>query len=487
MSLEGGPRPSCIFEYLKTLSTNEFDELYNHPPTCLIVFRELKEHAQHVVLRLLLLDQAIPKSIISGWVPKGSQDLLKSSCRDLLDLYILQSIDSNSARGSFRLNKKFQENMKISLLGGGRPLLSDFGSITAEKRPKDAEFLDNYASERWDTILHFMVGSKTDEVSSVVKDVLLKSELMKSGGPGDSIGISQAGFQFLLMDRPTQIMRFILHYFDYLKTQGINIMEAIHFVFQLSFLTVGKSYPIEQLTDTERAMLLIMRELGLAYQRKRAAPRFYVTKLALSFALGSKASSTVLHSVGEAEPDSLFSTTRLPTGISLRSSTDGGGDAGDIGYIVVETNFRVYAYTDSVLKTSLLSLFSKIRIRFPNMIVADITRESVREALLRGISSQQIISFLTSNAHPDMLRQTPILPPTVVDQIRLWELERERFLAQDGCLYEQFTKNTDFEMVRDYAKSRNYLLWECPERRLMVVSKAGHEDVRAFWKQKRSP
>ncbi|VDN98873.1 unnamed protein product [Rodentolepis nana] len=86
-----------------------------------------------------------------------------------------------------------------------------------------------------------------------------------------------------------------------------------------------------------------------------------------------------------------------------------------------------------------------------------------------------------------MLRQTPILPPTVVDQIRLWELERERFLAQDGCLYEQFTKNTDFEMVRDYAKSRNYLLWECPERRLMVVSKAGHEDVRAFWKQKRSP
>lgn len=42
----------------------------------------------------------------------------------------------------------------------------------------------------------------------------------------------------------------------------------------------------------------------------------------------------------------------------------------------------------------------------------------------------------------------------MVDQIRLWELERERFLAQDGCLYEQFTKNTDFEMVRDYAKVR---------------------------------
>ncbi|KAM7540514.1 hypothetical protein Aperf_G00000032999 [Anoplocephala perfoliata] len=491
MSLDGGVRAlTCIFDYLKTLNVTDFDELYNHPPTCLIVFRELKEHAQQVVLRLLLLDQAIPKSIISGWVPKGSQDLLKSSCRDLQDLHILQSIDSNSARGSFRLNKKFQENMKISLLGGGKPLLSDFGSTTAEKRPKDPEFLDNYASERWDTILHYMVGSTTDEVSAIVKDVLLQSELMKSGGPDESVGISQAGFQFLLMDRPTQIMRFILHYFDFLKYRGVNIVEAIHFVFQLSFLSVGKTYPIDKLTETERGMLLIMRELGLAYQRKRAAPRFYVTRLALSFALGSKASSTMPRTTADAEPDSLFSTNRLPTGVSIRGSKEGGntgGDTADLGYILVETNFRLYAYTDSVLKTSLLSLFSKIRVRYPNLVVADITRESVREALLRGISSQQIISFLTSNAHPDMLRQTPILPPTLADQLRLWELERERFLAQDGCLYEQFTKNTDFEMVRDYAKSRNYLLWECPERRLMVVSKAGHEDVRVFWKQKRSP
>lgn len=39
-----------------------------------------------------------------------------------------------------------------------------------------------------------------------------------------------------------------------------------------------------------------------------------------------------------------------------------------------------------------------------------------------------------------------------MDQIRLWELERDRLFHQEGCLYEQFTKITDFEMVRDYAK-----------------------------------
>ncbi len=50
------------------------------------------------------------------------------------------------------------------------------------------------------------------------------------------------------------------------------------------------------------------------------------------------------------------------------------------------------------------------------------------------------------------LFQPTVLPPTLVDQIRLWELERERLFFQEGCLYEQFAKNTDFEMIRDYAK-----------------------------------
>lgn len=91
-----------------------------------------------------------------------------------------------------------------------------------------------------------------------------------------------------------------------------------------------------------------MRELGLAYQRKRAAPRFYVTRLALSFALGSKASATALRTTVDPEPDSIFSANRLPTGVSLRPSKEGGnagGDTADLGYILVETNFRLYAYT----------------------------------------------------------------------------------------------------------------------------------------------
>lgn len=122
---------SCksIFEYLKSVDIHDLDELYSHPPTCLIIFRyalcasysifrELRELSKHLVLRLLFLEQKIPKSIVAGWVAKGSQDLLQQACTDLSDLRVWHSIDSDSARGSWQLNKRFQDSMKVSLFGG---------------------------------------------------------------------------------------------------------------------------------------------------------------------------------------------------------------------------------------------------------------------------------------------------------------------------------------------------------------------------------
>ncbi|VDM01463.1 unnamed protein product [Schistocephalus solidus] len=506
-----------LFDYLKTIETSELDALYEHPPACLIVFRELSELAKHLVLRLLFLEQTIPKAIVSGWVAKGSHEVFQQACKDLSDLRIWHSIDSNTSRGSWRLNKKFQDSMRISLFGGGQRLLSDLGSETAEKHPKDVEFLDNYATERWDVNFAFLIYEPVNltlydsgEVGICIRKVLLLSGLMKRGGSDSSIGITQRGFQFLLMDKPSQVLRFILHYFNYLREEGLNLVESLQFVFQLSFLSVGKSYPTEVLSDAQQNLLQHMRELGLAYQRKRTAPRFYVTRLALSLSFGSSSSgrtSKALSNIsgGLFVAPSAASTADsdpmnfLPTGVSapglraaksLSLSTTSPAypppaAVAEVGYILVETNFRLYAYTDSPLRTALLSLFSKIRARYPNLVVADITRDSVREALLRGISANQIISFLTTNAHPDMLRQPSILPPTLIDQVRLWELERERLFAQEGCLYEQFAKNKDFEMVRDFAKGQGFLLWECPDRRLMVVSKTGHEDVRKFWRQNR--
>lgn len=57
------------------------------------------------------------------------------------------------------LNINFQEKLKEALAGGGDPWLV-YGELDKDKHGRDAKFLDQYAKERWDCVLHYMVGSE---------------------------------------------------------------------------------------------------------------------------------------------------------------------------------------------------------------------------------------------------------------------------------------------------------------------------------------
>ncbi|KAI0241767.1 General transcription factor IIH subunit 4, partial [Lamellibrachia satsuma] len=299
-------------------------------------------------------------------------------------------------------------------------------------------------------VLHYMVGSK-EGVSGVTRDVI---EVLSHSGlikPGDiEQYITPAGFQFLLLDMSSQVWFFMLQYLDIVESRGLDLVESLSFLFQLGFSSLGKDYSTEGMTETHLRFLQHLRELGLVYQRKRKSQRYYPTMLAIN----------------------------LATGASTR-----GVDSNMPGYIVVETNSRVYAYTDSSLQVALLALFCEMVYRFPNLAVANITRDSVREALSRGITADQMIHFLRSHAHPQLQAKKPVLPPTVSDQIQLWELERDRFKFTDGVLYNQFLSQSDFELLRDYARDLGVLMWENPRSRMMVVDRSGHDEVKRFWKR----
>ncbi|KAG8259755.1 General transcription factor IIH subunit 4 [Homalodisca vitripennis] len=99
-------------------------------------------------------------------------------------------------------------------------------------------------------------------------------------------------------------------------------------------------------------------------------------------------------------------------------------------------------------------------------------------ALRSGITAQQMVGFLRLHAHPRMLAAgPPTLPPTVVDQIQLWENERDRFIFTEGVLYSQFLSQADFDILRDYAQDLGVLTWQNDRRRTMVGS--GSVDIKA--------
>ena len=70
---------------------------------------------------------------------------------------------------------------------------------------------------------------------------------------------------------------------------------------------------------------------------------------------------------------------------------------------MVETNHRIYAYTSSVLQEQILRLFVQMLYKMPHMLIGVITRKSVRNALVNGITARQIIEYLHLHAHPQVI------------------------------------------------------------------------------------
>lgn len=414
------------------------------------------------MIRLLFVEQAVPKAVVSSW---GSQVYAKEHQHASAVLSHLNVWKANQISGglaAWELSYTFKKYLKVALLGGGKPW--SMVALDHDTKARDVEFLDNYAMGRWRCVLHYMVGAvakgeaAAEGISPDAVRILLHANLMKRDEIDGTPVITRQGFQFLLLDTQAQVWHFMLQYLDTCQQRGLDLPECLSMLFQLSFSSLGKDYSSEGLSPGLLTFLQHLREFGLVYQRKRKAGRFYPTRLALNITSKDAMSMTMDESQQQ-----------------------------DKGYIIVETNYRVYAYTDSNLQVALMGLFTELLYRFPNLVVGVLTRDSVRQALRGGITADQIISYLAQHGHATMLqaaegRKNP-LPPTVVDQIKLWENERNRFTYTEGVVYNQFMSTTEFNALRDYAQSQKHLLWQNERTRTLVVTKNGHDDVKKFWKR----
>ena len=88
-----------------------------------------------------------------------------------------------------------------------------------------------------------MVGSQNNNeaISADTVHILVHAGLIKYDYSKDNLPIITAdGFQFLLMDTNSQVWYFLLQYLDTIESKGLNLIECLTFLFQISFLTLGK-------------------------------------------------------------------------------------------------------------------------------------------------------------------------------------------------------------------------------------------------------
>lgn len=355
--------------------------------------------------------------------------------------------------------------MRLALTGRDEQQSFGVPSTDASDEGIDIAFLDDYARTQWEAILYYIVNSVGQgmQVNSQPQDDVRKlleiGHLVDRRGRNSGMEITQAGFTFLLQEVNAQVWTLLLLWIENAEAMAMDSVSLLSYLFTLGSLELGLSYTTATLTDTQKAMLPQLASFGLVYIPPSHPNSFYPTRLATT--LTSEASALR----------------------SISSGFESATASASKGFIIIETNYRLYAYTSSPLQIAVLALFTKLGTRYPNMVTGRVSRGSIHHAIEHGITSDQIISYLQTHAHPQLRKRNPVLPPTVVDQIRLWQIENERMKATTGFLFKDFAGQTEYDSVVRYADEIGVLVWRSDAKRCFFVTK--HEQLRDYIKSRK--
>ncbi|CAH0052983.1 unnamed protein product [Clonostachys solani] len=476
-------------DYLERLPGTTFRKLYQQPSTAFAIFRRMLPHlAKTFVMRMLFMPAPMLLADLDLWVKPDAKKQKDQALFILQALHIVHiSPPSREKPQEMQLTTNFKNSMRRALTGGGTHNSFGVPSTLVVPPEIDIPFLDRYARKKWEDILHFVVSSvgfkSAGEVSGPnksVKELLIAGRLVERR-PNGSIGITQTGFTFLLQEANAQVWTLLLLWLEAMETNkmaGLEAVDMLSFLFVLASMELGRAYDTNALTEQRRNMLPSLVDFGLIHVPHHKRSMFFPTRLATTLTSSGNSLRSISDGVAAATSAAFNGTSSAggPPGHGpLKSSTELKGS------VVVETNYRLYAYTSSTLQIAVLALFSKLNMRFPDMVAGRLTRASIRQAIQFGITADQIISYLAAHAHEQMhrtaaLTNKPVLPPTVVDQIRLWQLENERMKTTGGFLFKDFEDQKEYLAVAQFAEEVGVLVWRNDKTGMFFASR--HEQIR---------
>ncbi|KAK1347708.1 subunit 2 of RNA polymerase II transcription factor B [Hamiltosporidium tvaerminnensis] len=265
---------------------------------------------------------------------------------------------------------------------------------------------------------------------------IIKNLIVFIGLVDKNNNITNKGFEFSLKTTKEQLWILILYGIKYISKSQEEEVNFIFSIFELSMKNASKFYKLEKKSNLS-SFLKILYGLGLCEIYDNNI--IYLCK----------------------SIDILFK--------SYKDTKN--------TFLIIETNFKLYAYTNDRYQISLISLFSNIEIILPGLVVGIITEESLSVAFDKGITAQQITHFLQSNAKNNYFSET------VKEQIFIWETKKERITSVDSYLYSGFLNLSDFQKVLNFCKQRNYLIEMDENKRLIVGKLDGHADIKNFIKE----
>jgi transcription initiation factor TFIIH subunit 4 len=451
---------NLVLPYLCAFNRGELQHLYSHRAVTRAVFRSLGALAQQYAMRILFTSDAttttttmpddesssssgqrgVPLSSVERWVADTATPEHERALRRLLELGVAQLRESRRAPGT---------SLLVLTDVFARALAADICEPAPVPPPPLAPFrlsklvaaLDAHAQSRWEALVGLLVGVPGVPPSDQVVQLMLTSGLLRLTA-SDSLKISNQGFQFLLQAKPAQLWTLLLAHLELLPSDT-HRRHLLSLLFRIGALPVGskltRSTIADEHADVGVEAIEILDGLGLVQW--------------------------------DASVDAVFVG---PLAASLIGAADA---AAEEGFIVLETNYRLYAYTSSPIDIAVICLFTQPLTRLPNLVVGIVTRDSIRQALMAGITADQILAYLQLKAHPALIAEnTAAVPIAVSEQISLWATERARVHCNRAALY-TFPDDALFQRAVAEAQRTEVHLYNNPARRVVVVLRTTGEAV----------
>ncbi|XP_057950091.1 general transcription and DNA repair factor IIH subunit TFB2 [Malania oleifera] len=441
-----------FMDMVASLPAFKLDKLYDNAFICEAIIRSLPPLAKKYVLQMLYIDVPVSAKTMEEWLLVDGFSKHKVAIDRLIQLRVFIETADRKREITYRLNPTFQVIVQKHLIYGGVLSREAMPSNITVRLPT-LEDLEVYALEQWECFLLHLINSTQSERVTNFSSSMMKvfQRGLLSQREKEAPRLTENGFQFLLMDINAQLWYIIREYISNSEERGVDAADLISFLLELSFHVTGEAYNVNTLTEVQRNTIKDLADLGLV-------------------------------KLQQGRKETWFIPTKLVTNLSM-SLTD--SSSRKQGFVVIETNFRMYAYSSSKLHCEILRLFSRIEYQLPNLIVGAVTKESLYNAFENGITSEQIISFLQQNAHPRVMERIPSVPENVTDQIRLWESDLNRVEMMPSYLYDEFPSREVFETACEFAREGGGLLWEDTKKMRLVVKADMHMQMREYLRRQK--
>lgn len=387
--------------------------------------------------------------IVSSWT-KIEHGKRHRACMDMLSRLRIVTRGDGCV---WKMHNGFQKHVQKALSGGVHMMTPRVSDDVLEGGMPGQEVVHRYAWEHWENVLLYAIGARESikQLDAVIgkssldlRSILVAGSIIRVSAQGEA-SITETGFQFLLSDTHRQVWVVLQEYIKHAESfRSRDLFDSlIEFLLQLGFQNECIAADDVMSTDEQKEICSDLCQFGLLY------PFRYKKSLYL-----------------------------VPTKLSVMLSSTSEEIAQEDGFVIVETNYRVYAYTSSPLKQSILRLFIQCDVLLPNMIVGTITRASVMSALDSGITADQIIDYLAQHAHKRVASRSPIVPAVVADQIRLWQQEIQRMQVTSAVLYKNFETPELYKQVVAFAEGIGSVIVVQESQRELVAMSAFHERIR---------